>query len=41
LGEVGGVIGPIIITTAPTMFVNTNNQVTMGGAVIGAQVATP
>jgi hypothetical protein len=35
------VIGPTIITTAPSSFINTNNQVTAGSAVIGGQVAIP
>jgi hypothetical protein len=33
------VVGPAIITTAPTTFVNTNNQVTAGSAVSGGQLA--
>jgi hypothetical protein len=33
------VIGPTIITTAPSSFINTNNQVSVGGAVAGGQVA--
>jgi hypothetical protein len=37
----GAVVGPVIITTAPSVFINTNNQVTMGGAVNGAQIAGP
>jgi hypothetical protein len=39
LGQAGAVIGPVIITTAPATFINTNNQVTTGGAVIGSQIA--
>jgi hypothetical protein len=33
------VVGPVIITTAPTSFINTNNQVSAGGNVTGGQVA--
>jgi hypothetical protein len=33
------VIGPVIITTAPSSFINTNNQVSAGGNVAGGQVA--
>jgi hypothetical protein len=33
------VVGPVIITTAPTLFVNTNNQVSVGGNWSGGQVA--
>jgi hypothetical protein len=38
-GQSGAVIGPVIITTAPSVFVNTNNQVTAGGAIAGPQIA--
>ena len=41
LGQAATVIGPTIITTAPSMFINTNNQVTAGSAVSGGQVAAP
>jgi hypothetical protein len=37
----GSVVGPVIITTAPTSFINTNNQVSAGGNVSGGQVAVP
>jgi hypothetical protein len=37
----GSVVGPVIITTAPTSFINTNNQVSTGGNVSGGQVAVP
>jgi hypothetical protein len=37
----GTVVGPAIITTAPTSFINTNNQVTAGSAVSGGQLAAP
>jgi hypothetical protein len=33
------VIGPTIITTAPSSFINTNNQVSAGGNVSGGQFA--
>jgi hypothetical protein len=38
---IGGavVVGPIIITTAPSSFINTNNQVSAGSNVAGGQVA--
>jgi hypothetical protein len=35
------VVGPVIITTAPSSFINTNNQVSAGGNVSGGQVALP
>ena len=38
LGQAAIVVGPAIITTAPSSFINTNNQVTAGGAVSGGQV---
>jgi hypothetical protein len=42
VGGLAAVIGPTIITTAPGVtFINTNNQVTAGGAVSGGQVAVP
>ena len=39
LGQEAAVIGPTIITTAPSMFINTNNQVTAGGSFSGGQLA--
>jgi hypothetical protein len=39
VGQVAAVIGPTIITTAPSTFINTNNQVSAGGAALGAQAA--
>ena len=33
------VIGPVIITTAPTSFINTNNQVSVGDNWSGGQAA--
>lgn len=41
LGQVAAVVGPTIITTAPSTFINTNNQVTAGGAANGGQAAGP
>jgi DMSO/TMAO reductase YedYZ molybdopterin-dependent catalytic subunit len=38
-GQVATVIGPAIITTAPTTFINTNNQVTAGDSWSGGQSA--
>jgi hypothetical protein len=35
------VVGPVIITTAPSSFINTNNQVTAGDALSGGQVTAP
>jgi hypothetical protein len=32
------VVGPVIITTAPSTFINTNNQVSAGGNWSGGQV---
>ena len=40
LGQVAAVIGPTIITTAPSTFINTNNQVSAGSNASGGQ-ATP
>jgi hypothetical protein len=37
----GSVVGPVIITTAPSSFINTNNQVSAGANVSGGQVALP
>jgi hypothetical protein len=39
IGQVAAVIGPTIITTAPSTFINTNNQVTAGSAVSGGQAS--
>jgi hypothetical protein len=41
VGQVAAVIGPTIITTAPSTFINTNNQVSAGGALNGGQAAGP
>jgi hypothetical protein len=38
-GQAAAVVGPTIITTAPTTFINTNNQVTAGSSVSGGQLA--
>jgi hypothetical protein len=38
VGQEAAVIGPAIITTAPTTFINTNNQVTAGSTWSGGQV---
>jgi hypothetical protein len=38
VGQDAAIIGPAIITTAPTTFINTNNQVTAGGTWSGGQV---
>ena len=38
-GQAATVTGPAIITTAPTSFVNTNNQVSAGGNWSGGQSA--
>jgi hypothetical protein len=35
------VVGPVIITTAPSSFINTNDQVSAGGNFAGGQVAIP
>jgi hypothetical protein len=37
-GQAAAVIGPTIITTAPTLFVNTNNQVSATGNWSGGQI---
>jgi hypothetical protein len=37
----GSVVGPVIITTAPSSFINTNNQVSAGGNWSGGQVVVP
>jgi hypothetical protein len=38
-GQAAAVIGPTIITTAPTTFINTNNQVSAGDNWSGGQAA--
>jgi hypothetical protein len=35
------VTGPVVITKAPSSFINVNNQDSMGGNVTGWQVAAP
>jgi hypothetical protein len=35
------VVGPVVHTTAPSSFVNVNNQDSLGGNVAGVQVAGP
>jgi hypothetical protein len=37
VGQVASVIGPTIITTAPSTFINTNNQVSAGSNLSGGQ----
>jgi hypothetical protein len=39
LGQTASVIGPTIITTAPSTFINTNNQVSAGSNLSGGQAA--
>jgi hypothetical protein len=39
IGQIAAVIGPTVITTAPSNFVNTNLQTTAGSAVTGGQGA--
>jgi 4-amino-4-deoxy-L-arabinose transferase-like glycosyltransferase len=39
LGQTASVIGPTVITTAPSLFVNTNNQVSAGSNLSGGQGA--
>jgi hypothetical protein len=38
IGQIAAVIGPTVITTAPSTFTNTNLQTTAGSAVTGGQV---
>jgi hypothetical protein len=38
-GQTASVIGPTIITTAPSSFINTNNQVSAGSNLSGGQAA--
>jgi hypothetical protein len=38
-GQTASVIGPTIITTAPSLFINTNNQVSAGSNLSGGQAA--
>jgi hypothetical protein len=38
-GQTASVIGPAVITTAPSLFINTNNQVSAGSSLSGGQVA--
>jgi hypothetical protein len=35
------VVGPVVTTTAPSSFINTNNQGAVGGNVTGVQVSGP
>jgi hypothetical protein len=37
----GSIVGPAVITTAPSSFINTNNQVSAGGNWSGGQVVAP
>jgi hypothetical protein len=39
VGQVAAVIGPTIITTAPSTFINTNTQVTAAGAASAGQAS--
>jgi hypothetical protein len=39
VGQAASVVGPTVITTAPSVFVNTNNQVSAGSNVTGGQGA--
>jgi hypothetical protein len=39
VGQAASVIGPTIITTAPSAFINTNNQVSAGSNLSGGQAA--
>jgi hypothetical protein len=39
LGQTAAIIGPTVITTAPSMFVNVNNQTDAGGSLAGVQLA--
>jgi hypothetical protein len=39
VGQVAAVVGPTIITTAPSTFINTNNQVTAGPTGSGGQAS--
>lgn len=41
VGQLAMVIGPTIITTAPTSFINVDNQVSPVGNVSGGQAARP
>jgi hypothetical protein len=38
-GQAASVTGPTVITTAPSLFVNTNNQVSAGSNLSGGQAA--
>jgi hypothetical protein len=39
VGQAASVVGPTVITTAPSLFVNTNNQVSAGSNLSGGQAA--
>ena len=41
VGQVVAVVGPYVVTTAPTVLVNTNYQVAAGGVYSVGQVWTP
>jgi hypothetical protein len=38
IGQIAAVIGPTVITTAPSTFINTNLQTSAGSALTGGQV---
>jgi hypothetical protein len=38
-GQTASVIGPAVITTPPSLFINTNNQVSAGSSLSGGQFA--
>lgn len=38
-GQAAEVIGPLVVTTAPSTFVDTNTQVSAGGASAGVQLS--
>jgi hypothetical protein len=37
----GSIVGPVVMTTAPSSFINTNNQVSAGGNWSGGQFVVP
>jgi hypothetical protein len=39
VGQMAAVIGPVVITTAPTTFLNSNDQIAAGITSIGVQVS--
>jgi hypothetical protein len=39
VGQLAAVIGPVVLTTAPSTFINSNTQIAAGGAANGVQAS--